>query len=97
MKPVCWKAGKVHETLSARRDAGEARPASGACQMNRFRYWLVVADRGGATVSAVLPAVNADTLRGVIAPVVDEDIVLVTYGHRACPRCRRQSVRITKH
>ncbi len=39
---------------------------------------LVVADRGGATVSAVLPAVNADTLREVIAPVVDEDIVLVT-------------------
>ena len=36
---------------------------------------LVVADRSGATVSAVLPAVNADTLREVIAPVVDEDIV----------------------
>ena len=48
---------------------------------------LVVADRSGATVSAVLPAVNADTLREVIAPVVDEDIVLVTDGHRACPRC----------
>ena len=48
---------------------------------------LVVADRGGATVSAVLPAVNADTLREVIAPVVDEDIVLVTDGHRAYSRC----------
>ena len=48
---------------------------------------LVAADRSGATVSAVLPAVNADTLREVIAPVVDEDIVLVTDGHRACPRC----------
>ncbi len=48
---------------------------------------LVVADRSGATVSAVLPSVNADTLREVIAPVVDEDIVLVTDGHRACPRC----------
>ena len=33
---------------------------------------LVVADRSGATVSAVLPAVNADPLREVIAPVVDE-------------------------
>ena len=86
MKPVCRKAGKVHETLSARRDAGEARPAGRVCQMNRFRY-LVVVDRGGATVSAVLPAVNANTLREVIAPVVDEDIVLVTDGHRACPRC----------
>ncbi len=48
---------------------------------------LVAADRSGATVSAVLPAVNADPLREVIAPVVDEDIVLVTDGHRACPRC----------
>ena len=48
---------------------------------------LVVADRSGATVSAVLPAVNADPLREVIAPVVDEDIVLVTDGHRADPRC----------
>ncbi len=45
---------------------------------------LVVADRSGATVSAVLPAVNADPLREVIAPVVAEDIVLVTDGHRAC-------------
>ena len=48
---------------------------------------LVAADRSGATVSAVLPAVNAGPLREVIAPVVDEDIVLVTDGHRACPRC----------
>ena len=48
---------------------------------------LVVADRSGATVSAVLPAVNADPLREVLAPVVDEDIVLVTDGHRAYPRC----------
>ena len=87
MNPMCWKAGKAHETLSARRDAGEARPASGACQMNRFRSPLVAADRSGATVSAVLPAVNADPLREVIAPVVDEDIVLVTDGHRADPRC----------
>ena len=48
---------------------------------------LVAADRSGATVSAVLPAVNADPLREVIAPVVDEDIVLVTDGHRADPQC----------
>ncbi len=48
---------------------------------------LVAADRTGMTVSAVLPAVNADTLREVIAPVVDEDIVLVSDGHRAYPPC----------
>ena len=43
------------------------------------------------TVSAVLPAVNADTLADtlpeVIAPIVDENIVLLTDGHRAYPGC----------
>ena len=48
---------------------------------------LVAADRSGATVSTVLPAVNADTLRCAIEPVVDADIVLVTDGHRAYPPC----------
>ena len=48
---------------------------------------LVAADRSGMTVSAVLPAVNADALRDVIEPVVDEDIVLVSDGHRAYPPC----------
>ncbi len=48
---------------------------------------LVAVDRSGATVSAVLPAVNVDTLRSAIEPVVDADIVLVTDGHRAYPPC----------
>ena len=48
---------------------------------------LVAVDCGGTTVSTVLPAVNADTLQSAIEPVVDEDIVLVTDGHRAYPRC----------
>ncbi len=48
---------------------------------------LVAADRSGTTVSAVLTAVNADTLRSAIEPVVNEDIVPVTDGHRACPPC----------
>ena len=48
---------------------------------------LVAADRSGTTASTVLPAVNADTLRSAIEPVVDEDIVLVTDGHRAYPPC----------
>ncbi len=50
---------------------------------------LVVADRSGATVSAVLPAVNADTLREVIAPVVDEDAGCgrgYRFGDRWTPR-----------
>ncbi len=85
MKPVCRKAGKVHETLNARRDAGEQGQQAGPS--DEQVPVLVVADRSGATVRAVLPAVNADPLREVIAPVVDEDIVLVTDGHRTCPRC----------
>lgn len=48
---------------------------------------LVAADRSGTTVSAVLTVVNADTLRSAIEPVVNEDIVLVTDGHRAYPPC----------
>ncbi len=94
--PESRKGARNLERKARRRGA---RPASGACQMNRFRYWvLVVADRGGATVSAVLPAVNADTLREVIAPVVDEDIVLVTDGiprlsaMRGGNRCASRSI-----
>ena len=48
---------------------------------------LVAADRSGMTVSAILLAVNADALRDGIEPGVDEDIVLVSDGHRACPPC----------
>ena len=39
---------------------------------------LVAADRSGTTVSEVLPAVNADTLKAVLEPSVDTDIVLVS-------------------
>ncbi len=49
---------------------------------------LVAADRSGTTVSAVLTVVNADTLRSAIEPVVNDDIVLVTDGHRAYDRCQ---------
>ncbi len=83
MKPVCRKGARNLER-KARRRGGKASKRDLSDEQVPV---LVVADRGGATVSAVLPAVNADTLREVIAPVVDEeDIVLVTDGHRACPR-----------
>ena len=39
---------------------------------------LVAADRSGTTVSEVLSAVNADTLKAVLEPTVDTDIVLVS-------------------
>ena len=36
------------------------------------------ADRGGATVSAVSPAVSAAALEGALEPVVETDVVLVS-------------------
>lgn len=48
---------------------------------------LVAADRSGATVSAVLPAVTADAIRAVLAPVLDKDALLVTDGGRSYPPC----------
>ena len=83
MKPMCRKDAR-HLERKVRRRGGKASKrglSDGQVPV------LVIADRSGATVNAVLPAVNADPLREVIAPVVDEDIVLVTDGHRADPRC----------
>lgn len=54
----------------------------------------VAADRSGRMVSAVLPAINADVLRAVFEPVVDDGIVLVCDGNRACsPRAAATDVR----
>jgi len=41
---------------------------------------LMAADRSGATVSAVLPAVTTDAVRAVLAPLLDKDALLVTDG-----------------
>jgi transposase-like protein len=48
---------------------------------------LVAADRSGATVSAVLPAVTADAIHAVLAPVLDKDALLVTDGCTSYPPC----------
>lgn len=48
---------------------------------------LVAADRSGTTVSAVLPAVTADAIRAVLAPVLDKDALLVTDGCTSYPPC----------
>ena len=45
------------------------------------------ADRSGATVSAVLPAVSAAHLQGVLQPVLDPDALLVTDGCTSYPPC----------
>lgn len=47
----------------------------------------MAADRSGATVSAVLPAVTADAIRAVLAPVLDKDALLVTDGCTSYPPC----------
>lgn len=48
---------------------------------------LVAADRSGATVSAVLPAVTAAAIGAVLAPVLDKDALLVTDGGTSYPPC----------
>src|SRR5512144_465319 len=48
---------------------------------------LVAADRTGATISAILPAVNADTIKDVLAPVLGKDTLLVTDGASFYPPC----------
>src|SRR5512147_3265336 len=41
---------------------------------------LVAANRTGTTISAILPAVNADTIKDILAPVLGKDALLVTDG-----------------
>jgi hypothetical protein len=48
---------------------------------------LVAADRSGASVSAVLPAVTAEAIRAVLAPVLDQDALPVTDGCTSYPPC----------
>ena len=82
---MCWKAASErHLDRKARRRGGKAGKRGLSSEQVPV---LVAADRSGMTVSAVLPAVNADALREAIEPVVDDDIVLVSDGHRAYPPC----------
>src|SRR5665213_2631066 len=48
---------------------------------------LVATDRSVATVSAVLPAVTADAIHAVLAPVLDKDALLVTDEGTSYPPC----------
>ena len=48
---------------------------------------LVAADRSGATISAVLSAVTAQTIKPVLAPVLGKDALLVTDGNNVYPPC----------
>src|SRR5512144_2986108 len=48
---------------------------------------LMAADRTGTTISAILPAVNADTIKDILAPVLGKDALLVTDGASFYPAC----------
>lgn len=50
---------------------------------------LVAADRGGATVCAMLPAVTAKTVAAVLEPVIASDALLVTDGASVYPPCAK--------
>ena len=63
--------GERNLERKARRRGGKARKRGLSDEQVPV---LVAADRSGMTVSAVLPAVNADTLQSAIEPVVDDDI-----------------------
>ncbi len=78
------RKGERHLKRKARRRGGKAGKRGLSDEQGPV---LLAADRSGMTVSAVLPAVNADTLRTVIEPVVDKHIVLVSDDHRAYPPC----------
>ncbi len=51
---------------------------------------LMAADRTGATVSAVLKAVNAEAILTVLSPVLNKDALLVTDGARVYPLCAKK-------
>jgi len=50
---------------------------------------LVAADRSGTTMGAVLPALNADSLQTAFEPVLEQDAILVSDGHRSYPPCAK--------
>jgi hypothetical protein len=68
----------------ARKRGGEAKKRGLSDEQGPI---LVAADRSGASVSAVLPAVTADAIRSVLAPVLDQDALLVTDGCPSYPPC----------
>ena len=50
---------------------------------------LVAVDRSGATLSAVLSAVTAQTIQAVLEPAMAKDALLVSDGNNVYPRCAR--------
>ncbi len=85
------RRGEHRLPLAASLSAGDQRKRGGKatrCGLSREQVpVLVAADRTGATISAILPAVNADTIKDVLAPVLGKDALLVTDGASFYPPC----------
>ena len=78
------KSARGIAILTERRAAGAARPASHACQTNRFRYWLlqIAAEQRPASV---LPSVTVDIVECALEPRIGDDIRPVTDGNNVYP------------
>ena len=50
---------------------------------------LVAVDRGGTTACSVLPAVTAESIHSVLAPRIDDDILLITDANNVYPPCAK--------
>lgn len=81
------KAGKAVPGLPERKPRQRGGKAKKRGLSDEQVPVLVAADRSGATVSAMLPAVTADAIRAVLAPVLDKDALLVTDGGTSYPPC----------
>ena len=73
----------------ARRRGGKASKR-GACQMNRFRYWLLqTAAEQRLALFFHLSSVTAASVQSALEPRIDDDILLVTDGNNVYPPCAK--------
>src|SRR5208337_2194062 len=87
MKPIYYQAVRASVASGARLAGGAERQPSAAFRTKKQTPILVAADRSGATISAVLSAVTAQTIKPVLAPVLGKDALLVTDGNNVYPPC----------
>jgi hypothetical protein len=85
-----WKRAKAGQDSPDLPDRNARKRGGKAAKPGRSHELvpvLMAADRSGATVSSVLPAVTADHLQAALAPVLDKDALLVTDGCTSYPPC----------
>ena len=71
---------------SASSASAAAKPAGAAYPVSRCRFWWPPT-APAPRISAILPAVNADTIKDILAPVLGKDALLVTDGASFYPPC----------